>query len=296
MLPHAMVERYSNIIDDIQEFIKAMEQPPRKAFRINRLKAPDDIMDRISWMIDSRVPGIDYAFFSSEHSPGNTMEHFLGHIYVQDASSMLPAIVLEPEGKVLDIAAAPGSKTTHMADIMSNRGWIVANEKNPRRMKALSENIERLGVLNTTIINEDARFIHRRHEWKFDRVLVDAPCSAEGMMQKSRVQWSRKRISYLSSVQKQLVVAGFSMLRPGGIMVYSTCTGAPEENEGVVDYLLRKFPSASLEHIHVRGWKFRQGITEFQSRQFSREVRKCARIYPQDNGTEMFFMAKLRKR
>ena len=296
MLPEKMVQRYSEIIDDITDFIEWMERPLRRSFRINPLKAPDDIESRISWMVEEEIPGIDGAYFARDISIGNTLEHFMGYIYVQEASSMLPAVVLEPQGSVLDIAAAPGSKTTQMAGIMGNSGWILANEKNPRRIKALSENIERMGVLNVTVSSMDGRFIHRRIGEKFDRVLVDAPCSSEGMMRKMRVGWSKKRIDYLSSVQKQLAVAGFSMLKHGGVMVYSTCTGAPEENEGVVDYLLRKFPSASVEHIRVKGWKFRPGITEFRSKQFSQEVRKCARVYPQDNGTELFFMAKLRKK
>ncbi len=298
-LPRRFIERYEMIVPDVREFLESLMQWPRKAFRINAIKAPDDITARLSGIIEERVPWYGRGFFTSCQSLGNTIEHFMGYIYIQEASSMLPPAILDPRPgeRVLDMAASPGSKTTQMADMMQNSGTIVANDVSIRRNKALVDNLERLGVTNTVVTNFDARNIGKKIGTGFDRVLLDAPCSGEGMLRKigmRRFEWSISRINSLSRMQKAMIVQGFDLLRPGGMMVYSTCTGAPEENEGVVAHLLEARENAEIVKADVKG--ARQGIVEFGRLRFPEEVKKCIRIYPQDTGTELFFACLIRKR
>lgn len=287
------------MLPDVVEFLEALSRFPRKSFRINGLKAPDDVMDRLKEKISGKVPWYDKGFFTNESGIGNTLEHFMGYIYIQEASSMLPPSILSPEPNdmVLDMAASPGSKTTQMADMMNNSGTIIANDRSVKRNKALIDNLEKMGVTNTVVTNFDARNLKREFSISFDKVLLDAPCSGEGMIRKigmRRFDWSIDKIQSLSRLQKSMILTGFDLLKPGGIMVYSTCTGAPEENEGVVDYLLSNREDAIIDKIDVEG--SRPGLEEFGKIRFSEEVRKCVRIYPQDTGTELFFVCLIRKK
>jgi NOL1/NOP2/sun family putative RNA methylase len=247
----------------------------------------------ISWYRDG-------YWVRSDPGLGNRLEHFLGYIYIQDAASMVPALVLDPRpGElVLDMAAAPGSKTTQMAQLMENTGLIVANDCSRSRLRGLSGNLDRLGVLNTVVTYGDGKGIGRRLPEYFDRALLDAPCSAEGTLRRSQealMRWGEWGIERMARLQKGLIRSGFRALKPGGVMVYSTCTFAPEENEGVVDYLLKKEENARVESITLEGLRFRPGVLEWQGRIYDPQVGGCIRIYPQDNDTEGFFVARIRK-
>lgn len=230
---------------------------------------------------------------------GNTPEHFLGYFYVQEASSMIPALVLgaKEEETVLDVCAAPGSKTTQMAEMMENTGLVVANDTNISRIKALRYNLDKGGVVNTIVTRMDGAKLNRSGI-EFDRVLVDAPCSCEGTVRKDwkvLSHWSEPLIFNLSRLQKHIVLNASQCLKSGGVLVYSTCTLAPEENEGVVSYLLDKVKGLSVERVEVDGLKTRDGVCEWQGDRFNEDVRDCARIYPQDNDSEGFFVAKIKK-
>ncbi len=235
---------------------------------------------------------------------GRSMEHLLGYYYVQDISSMLPALSLNPEENelVVDLCAAPGSKTSQMSAMMNNKGTLIANDISIGRIKILASNLERCGSMNAIITKSHAESLCRKMRlqgFKVDKILVDAPCSGEGTIissKKTALMWNQKRITVLSRMQKILVEKAFELLKENGTMVYSTCTHAPEENEEVIDFLLEKFKNAKLESVTIpKEMKFRHGLNKWKDKDYSSEVEKCVRIYPQDNKTEGFFIAKIRK-
>ncbi|MFH1585627.1 MAG: RsmB/NOP family class I SAM-dependent RNA methyltransferase [archaeon] len=250
---------------------------------------------------------------------GRSLEHLLGYYYIQELASMLPIIALnsKPGERILDLCSAPGSKTTQAAAEMENKGLIIANEVSLGRIKILASNLERCGVTNTIITRKEGAALCKRLKkqgMQFDKILVDAPCSGEGTLRsspKTYVMWNIKTIKNLPKIQKQLFASAIEILKPGGTLVYSTCTHAPEENEGVIDAILKEFPKLKIKKIKLP-IKTREGVTEWASdfarshqhrnergreldKTFSNEVKKCARVYPQDNDTEGFFIAKFLK-
>jgi NOL1/NOP2/sun family putative RNA methylase len=202
------------------------------------------------------------------------------------------------------MCAAPGSKTSQIAMYMENSGLLVANDVSGMRLKALGMNLQRCGVRNSvlTMMQEHRfkRLLDEKSSFRFDKILVDAPCSGTGTIRKSLRtirEWNPSAITKLSKIQKNLIDIAFQMLKPGGTMVYSTCTIEPEENEAVVSYLLDKYPEAKLLDIDSE----RLGIvrtaarTNFKDLKILPEVSKCLRLHPYDNNTEGFFVAKIRK-
>ncbi len=224
-----------------------------------------------------------------------------GWIYVQSLSSMLPALVLDPQPgeSVLDLTAAPGSKSTQMACLMQGKGRIVANDNNRIRFYKLQANIQQQAAANVTLSFRDGTRLGREYPEAFDRVLVDAPCSAEGRFQvqenASYRYWKPAKIHQMAWKQKQLLASGLLALRPGGLLVYATCTFAPEENEAVVDWALRQFHEvASLDSIASRWVAHLPGLSSWQAHSFDPRVCMTARILPSAQ-TEGFFIARFRK-
>lgn len=301
-IPQRFLERYQNIIPDFSLFLESLNKRPKIAIRINPLKIKEkDIENIIKKYALKQISFYQYAFsLKDEISIGNSLEHFLGYIYVQDIASMLPPLVLNPQKyeKVLDLTAAPGSKTTLISALMENTGLIVANDVNLERIKALTGNIDRMGVLNCVITNlRGERFGNLFKEY-FERVLLDAPCSSEGTISKNYEvfnHWSEFYIKKMAKIQKNLIISAFKSLKKNGILVYSTCTFAPEENEGVINFLLNKETNVHLEEINILGMKLNEGITCFKDEFKNEELRKCVRIYPHYNECEGFFIAKIRK-
>ena len=232
---------------------------------------------------------------------GKAEEHLLGYFYVQEISSMLPLLALKPteEDIFLDLCASPGSKTTQAGAMMNNKGSIIANDSKLPRLIILASNLEKCGVSNTVITQNDGIDLCRRYGQEnifFDKILVDAPCSGEGTLRSSPetfVMWNEKMTGKFSRIQKHLAENAIGCLKIGGELLYSTCTHAPEENESIIQHLLDNF-DISIEEISLP-LKARQGITEWQGRKFSEEIKKCVRIYPQDNDTEGFFLCKIKK-
>ena len=296
------VERYSKLTNwnDFKEYSLSYL---RRSIRVNTLRATvaeiKKSVEKKGWRLD-QIPWCKEGFWISHperRDVGNLLEHHLGQIYVQEAASMIPPLVLQPQpgDLVLDMCASPGSKTTQMAAMMKNEGLIVANDYKGMRMQSLGLNLQRSGILNTLItIMHGKRF----YQFQFDKILLDAPCSGTGTIRKSLKTiniWNSGMIGKIAQTQKELLQRAFENLRPGGAMVYSTCSLEPEENEGVVNFLLEKFPEASLEQIKLKGLKSSPPVEEFNGQQYSAEVKKCLRIWPQDNDTEGFFVAKIKK-
>ncbi len=286
-IPKMFLERIEKMINDAENFKNAKLF---QAFRVNTWKSNnEETLNGLNIGAIRPVPWYENGFFVDEYARlGNTLEYFLGHIYVQDASSMFPPTLLD--GKViLDMCAAPGSKTTQLSQDNKD-SLIIANEINVHRMKALNDNISRLGCLNVVVSNYDAKNFPAID---LDSILLDAPCSSDGMMFRDDTffkRWSMKRVHAFSKLQKSLIMKVYEILRPGGTLVYSTCTSSPEENELVVSHLLEN-SDAELEKI---AGPFRKGIDHWNGKRID-EMEKCVRIWPQDFGSETFFVAKIRK-
>ena len=291
-------------LTDIEDFKKYSLEKLTKSVRVNTLKiSVKELKERLENQNFKlkQIPWCKQGFWvldGPRTDLGNLKEHSLGYVYVQEAASMIPPIVLNTDENdlVLDMAAAPGSKTTQMASLMNNDGLIIANDYKYDRIKALGINLQRCGVLNTVItLMEGKRFSNAMI--KFDKILLDAPCSGTGAIRKSLKtlkMWNPNMFKKLAGIQKQLITVAFETLKENGILVYSTCSIAPEENEAVIDFLLTRNKNARLESINL-DIKRSDSITEYNKDIYSQEIKKCLRIWPQDNNTEGFFIAKIKK-
>jgi tRNA (cytosine49-C5)-methyltransferase len=296
------IQRYSKLTD-WEQFKRYSLSFLRRSIRINTLLGTiKDIREGIEqkgWILDP-IPWCKEGFWISHperRDVGNLLEHHQGKIYVQEAVSMVPPLVLQPKpgDLVLDMCAAPGSKTTQMGAMMQNEGLIIANDLKGQRMQSLGINVQRSGMTNVIIsLMHGKRF----HEYQFDKILVDAPCSGTGTIRKSlktiRI-WNEGMIRKIAREQIELAENAFNNLKPGGEMVYSTCSLEPEENEGVVHLLLGKFPDAKVLPAKLSGLKTSPPVMEFNGIKFNSQIKHALRIWPQDNDTEGFFVCKIKK-
>mgnify|MGYP006271630771 CR=1 FL=1 len=224
-----------------------------------------------------------------------------GQLYVQNAASMLPALLLAPRSEdwVLDLAAAPGSKTLQLAGMMANRGRISAVEVVRGRFFKLRANLARHGATNVQFYHKDGIRVGRLVPERFDRVLLDAPCSAEGQFQTAQpasfAYWSPQKIRDMQRKQRQLLVSALQCAKPGGLVLYATCTLAPEENEVVIDRLLQRYPQAvDVEAIAPPVGQCRPGLTAWAGHNLDPRLSLARRILP-DFLMEGFFLCRLRK-
>ncbi len=307
------VERMEALLGktDAEEFFEISYTKCPVSIRVNTLKITvDELKKRLEdygWKIKQPLEGFpEVMVIESKLNPGEigkTKEHLMGYYYVQEISSMLPMLALQPKpGEIiLDLCASPGSKTTQAAAMMNNEGTIIANELSMGRIGILNSNLERCGVMNTIVTRKEGvalcnRFI-KKSQMRFDKILVDAPCSGEGTLRKSPrtfEMWNINMIKKIAGVQKQLAVAALKILKVGGEMIYSTCTLAPEEDEMIINHLIENF-DVEIEQIKLP-LKFRCGVTEWEGASLDENVKKCLRLYPQDNNTDGFFVAKIIKK
>jgi NOL1/NOP2/sun family putative RNA methylase len=252
MLPEAFLERMRNQLgEEYPEFLNSLERPRAVALRFNPLKGAqpplDFVLDPVPW------EPMGY-YYDPQSRPGLHPFHEAGVYYLQEASAMAPVALLEPKPgeRICDLCAAPGGKTTQIAGRMMGQGLLLCNEINPKRAKILSRNIERMGVANALVTNEHPGVLAERFEGFFDRVLIDAPCSGEGMFRKEEAavtDWSQETVEMCARRQAEILHSGSRMLRPGGRLVYSTCTFAPEEDELAVEAFLQSHPEFTLEAV-----------------------------------------------
>lgn len=259
-------------------------------FRINSLKATEEEVLKELWKIGipcAPVSGIRNAYLLKKESPKKLQSSKAfneGKIYLQSLSSQIPALILNPQPgeKILDMAAAPGGKTTQMAAMMKNKGEIVALEHHPLRFEKLVFNVKRQGA---HIVQP---FKMRGEAWKeeeaFDRILLDAPCSSEGTFsirdRKTHAHWSLDFVCQMALRQKRLLSSAVRFLKPGGLLLYSTCALSPEENEEVIDKVLQEFPSFEVLPIPFKFPFLRSPLSCWEGKYFDPRLQKARRIYP----------------
>jgi len=285
--------------DEYDAFIRSYDCPKYSALRVNTLKVSIDEFKKLSPFKLEPIEWVEEGFyFDTEDFPGKHAFHFAGLFYIQEPSAMAVARVLDaqPGEKILDLCAAPGGKSTQIACAMQGEGLLVSNEIIPSRAAILAENMERFGVKNAVIVNESPDRLAGVLAGFFDKILVDAPCSGEGMFRKEPAacsEWSEEAPLACSKRQLKILNEAVKMLKPGGKLVYSTCTFSPEENEGVIEQFLQSHADFELcdtpymdSMDHGRpGW--------VNGRE---ELKKCIRIWPHKQKGEGHFIALLQKK
>lgn len=296
-----VLSRYEPIVDDYEAFRAMCQQPLPSVVRVNTIKAD---IERTKRALEAEGVGYEGREWNPKvleldtEKPGNTYPYFHGWIHGQEEISSLPATVLDPQPDehVLDACAAPGGKTAQMAALMEDTGLVVANDQNLGRLSALRFNAERLGLTNVAVTRQDARNFSLKplSLTAFDRTLVDAPCSCEGIIRKkpdTLSEWSLSHVKGVAGVQKGILQRAVQATRSGGVVVYSTCTFAPEENEAVLDHVLEN------ENCQLVGFdtplESRSGVTEWEGETYDDSLRRAKRFYPHHNDTGGFFCAKL---
>lgn len=308
-LPEAFEKRMKAMLGESYEaFIAAYDRPNTPALRLNPLKAAKPSLD----CIKKPVPWVEGGYYydiSSEIRPGKHPYHEAGAYYIQEASAMIPASLFPPipGEKVLDLCAAPGGKTTQLASSLMGEGLLVANEIHPVRASILSQNVERMGIKNAVVTN------HAPHELVpffpsfFDKIVVDAPCSGEGMFRKEEqalTMWSQDNVDLCAARQKDILESAAKMLAPDGYLTYSTCTFAPEENEGVILDFLRAHPE--FEVVEPKNPTviscIQQGLIDrgnpewaYGGNEYAEQIRKTVRLFPHHADGEGHFAALLHK-
>ena len=231
----------------------------------------------------------------SKFSAGAAPEHLMGYYYMQEAAAQIPVQILNPTKKdiVLDMSAAPGGKTTQIAQYMDNKGVIVGLDTNNLRLAILRNNIERSGIKNTILYQKDAKFVSDLG-LSFDKILLDAPCSGNFCIDEN---WFDKHVpadmKAAAKTQKQLIASAFNVLKDGGELVYATCSLEPEENEFVVDWALRTYPELSLQKITIDIGD--PGLTKAFGRKLNPQIKYAKRFWPHKTKTQGFFIVKFKK-
>ncbi len=304
-LPPAFVERMASLLgDEFTSFLQSYTQPPVVGLRVNTLKISLEDFLRLCPFRLVPVPWCPAGFrVGDESQPGKHPYHAAGLYYLQDPSAMAAAEALAPSPgeKVLDLAAAPGGKSTHLAALMRDAGLLVANEIHPRRVWELAGNLERWGARNAIITQEAPQRLAEHFGAYFDRILLDAPCSGEGMFRRSenaRREWAPTLLNSCALRQESLLATAARLLRPGGSLLYATCTFAPEENEAVVDRFLSNHPDFEIATLE---WKpgYAPGrpdwATAITGNPPKEALTRAVRLWPHRLGGEGHFLALLRK-
>jgi NOL1/NOP2/sun family putative RNA methylase len=308
LLPDKLIERLRiNYPEKYNDILKAYMTKRLTTFRLNslkslkipviiELKSKNILIENQKWYKDA------YILLNSNLSDIQGLRSYIdGNIYIQSLSSMIPAIILDPKKNetILDIAAAPGSKTSQIAAMMDNTGLIIANDISRVRSYKLEANLLKLGVKNSKLTLLPGQIIWKKYPEYFDKVLVDVPCSMDGRIQlsdpKSYKDWSIPKIKKLAEIQKWILRSAISSTKPGGLIVYSTCTLDAEENEKVIEWILKKEKgNIQLENIDIPGLTSCQKIFVSEDLYVTEEISKTFKILP-DYIFEGFYIAKIRK-
>ena len=298
-LPDAFTKKMKVILgNEYEDFFMSYEEPRKFGLRVNTAKISPDKFEHIAPFGLKKIPWIPNGFYYQEGDmPSRHPFYYAGLYYLQEPSAMTPAsrLPVAPGERVLDLCAAPGGKATELGARLKGEGLLVANDISASRARALLKNIEVFGIPNSFLINEVPARIADQFEEFFDKILVDAPCSGEGMFRKDpdvAKAWDQEKPAACARIQQDIVRQAVRMLRPGGVMLYSTCTFSPEENEQIIAGLLREDERMSL--LEMEGYEgFAQGRPDLADG--NEELKKCVRIWPHRMAGEGHFMALLKK-
>ena len=316
-LPEEFTNRMRRILgQEYGAFEKSYEEKRKYGLRVNTRKITPEEFEQLAPFHLTQIPWIPGGYYYlEEDAPARHPFYHAGLYYLQEPSAMTPASVLgaRPGERVLDLCAAPGGKATALGAALQDRGLLVANDISASRARALLKNIEVFGIPNSFVTNEVPARLEERFQAFFDRVLVDAPCSGEGMFRKDEGTiraWYPEKPLECAKIQRDIILRAADMLRPGGRMLYSTCTFAVEENEEVIAWLLRKRPDMELLEIPFRegfapgleqgltfaGWTVSGEEIPSQREQISWHLSRCVRLWPHKTGGEGHFLALLQKK
>lgn len=298
IVQNALFDFYHDIIPDPDAFIEYAARPLPQTYRLNTLRCRDNVFAE---NVSQPMTWNDYAYrYNGADSLGLSWQYKIGLIQVQEEVSMLPVALLDPkpQEKIIDLCAAPGNKTAEIGLAMRNTGTLIANDRNYQRMKALGQIVRRMGLCNITLTVQDALNYQSFPEY-FDKVLVDAPCSCEGTFRKrpkKMIQPNAKNHRRLAASQIAIMKKAIQLCKPGGRIVYSTCTFAPEENEGVVTAILNKFSDqVRIKPIVLPGWTWSNGLSGWQGESFHPDVAHTMRVWPHQNDSGGFYVAVFEK-
>ncbi len=299
-----MIKRYVQFlgVDDTIKLLKANESPLTPSIRGNTLKiSPEDLRSRMlqnGFNLET-IKNVPYCFRVTKTASnlGSTHEFLQGYYYLQNVASMLSAIILNPRPNdtIVDMCAAPGSKATHIAQLMNNKGNLILIERNKSRIPALETNLRRMGILNSIIFNMDAIDLP---DLKInpDKILLDAPCTGEGLIRQDPSRKTSKTIrdiEKMSDIQKRLLRTGLNVLKSGGSLLYCTCSIAPEENELVVNEVLKNLENFTIVEI-PREYGV-SGLTEVFGINLIEDLQRSQRLYPHTHDTIGFYFCLIKK-
>lgn len=300
--PVTFTEKMKAILqDEYEDFLKGYERTRHYGLRVNRTKLSAEKFERMSLYDLKKVPWIDNAFeYDESVSPAKHPYYFAGLYYLQEPSAMTPANLLpiEPGDRVLDLCAAPGGKATELGAKLNHTGLLVANDISNSRAKALLKNIELFGIPNVLVTSEPPEKLAGKFPGFYDKILIDAPCSGEGMFRKNpgmMKDWETYGPKHYSELQRSIVPHAIRMLKPGGMLLYSTCTFSPEENEGTVKFMLELDPDLEVVEIPNRYEGFAPGRPELIEGGTD-DLKNCVRIWPHKMNGEGHFIALLHKK
>lgn len=295
LLPQPFLNRMKDMLgDDYDKFLESFSAPRTFGLRVNTSKISCEEFEKICPFPITRIPWLTNGYFYEEESrPSHCPYYQAGLYYLQEPSAMTPAsrIPIEPGDFVLDLCAAPGGKATAAGAALKGEGLLVANDISNSRAKALLRNLELFGIHNVFVANETPAKLEKAFPEFFDKIILDAPCSGEGMFRKEDAlakDWTPEKSKELALLQRELIMQTANMLRPGGLLLYSTCTFAPDEDEGCVSYLLENRPD--MELLDMEGYEgFSHGNPKWGNNDPC--LKKCVRIFPHKMNGEGHFLA-----
>lgn len=301
-LPQSFLDSMKEILgEDYEAFLTGFDGQRQYGLRVNTLKMNLEEFERIAPFHLKKVPWISNGYFyNAEDVPAKHPFYSAGLYYLQEPSAMTPAsrLKVQPGERVLDFCAAPGGKATELGAALQGEGLLVANDINTARAKALLRNLELFGISNSFVTNEPPHVLAERFPEFFHKIMVDAPCSGEGMFRKNPAvvdSWKEKGPEYFSKLQREIIVQAADMLLPGGMMFYSTCTFSPLENEKTITHLLKERPD--MEVVPMEDYEnFAEGLTSYKDEAFDESCKLCRRIWPHKMSGEGHFMALLHKK
>ena len=300
-LPKAYEERMRMLLgDDYSSYLEELEKPPVKAFRVNTDKISLEDFEKINIFGKEKIPYVENGFYLNYEKVGNHPYHHAGMIYVQEPAAMAPAecIDVHPDWKVLDMCAAPGGKSTQLKNKLGENGVLVSNEIISSRCKILTGNIERLGLKNTVTTCLDSKKIATYFPNTFDLIMVDAPCSGEGMFRKEEIavsEWSTENVEMCAVRQREILENAVMALKNGGYIIYATCTFSVQENEKTIDSFLQKHPEFELVPVNDSIKEYTADGVYFEGCK-CKDINLTRRFYPHKASGEGQFMAVLHNR